>query len=209
MIGAEGVDNLYRYFCELKKWSPKVNLIAKNMADSEILENHLLDSLTLLPLLEGERVHLLDIGTGAGFPGLVVKAARRDLAVTLVEPRQKRVTFLRHVARNLGLAEVTVLACRAEEEALLLSGLGATHVTSRAVSDVAVFLQMAERFARCGARVVCMKGPRWEEELEQAERVGIAAVYHLEQVVHRSLPFSGASRTLLVFTHRCVADSGS
>ena len=114
-ISAEAYDRLTLYFAELKKWSKKVNLIAKSAGDEQIVESHFLDSLTILPLLTGENAHLLDIGTGAGFPALVCKAALPELAVTLVEPRLKRVSFLGHITRILGLEEVRVLPCRVED----------------------------------------------------------------------------------------------
>ena len=68
---SKALKRLHRYFQELKKWSRKVNLIAKGTSGLEIFEKHFLDSLTLLPAVGGPDPHLLDIGTGAGFPGLV------------------------------------------------------------------------------------------------------------------------------------------
>ena len=112
VLDAAAVERLFVYFTELLRWSRKINLIAKGTPDAEILEKHFLDSLTLLPLLDTPDSHLLDVGTGAGFPGLVCKAARPDLTVTLLEPRLKRVSFLRHVIRTLNLTGVEALACR-------------------------------------------------------------------------------------------------
>nr|MBF0221057.1 class I SAM-dependent methyltransferase [Desulfobulbaceae bacterium] len=91
-------EQLYQYFAELLKWSPKVNLVAKG-PELELLETHFIDSLTLVPILkkylhDDNSHNLLDIGSGAGFPGLVLKITFPDLPVTLVEPRQKRTVFL-------------------------------------------------------------------------------------------------------------------
>ncbi len=199
---------LYGYFRELKKWSRKVNLIARGTGDEQIVENHFLDSLTLLPFLQGEDIRLLDVGSGAGFPGLVVAAARPEIGITLVEPRLKRVSFLRHVVRTLGLGEVTVLSCRVEDEAVLPSDMRLSHITSRAVSEVGEFLAMAARFARPGCEVICMKGPKWREELEAGASQIEALPFCLKRVVEHRLPFSGAERALLVFGHRGSCDRG-
>lgn len=198
-LDGEAVERLYRYFLELKKWSAKVNLIAKGTADEQIIENHFLDSLTLLPLIRDRRVHLLDVGTGAGFPGLVLKAACPAMRLTLVEPRLKRVSFLRLVTRTLGLAEVDVLACRVEDERLLPSATDFSHITSRAVTDVAGFLGMAARFSKPGLEIICMKGPKWQEELESAAQLIAELRFVRKEAITHILPFSSAERTLLVF----------
>jgi len=201
-LTGDAVERLWIYFSELRKWSRKVNLIAKGATDAEVIENHFLDSLTLLPLLEGEGLHLLDVGTGAGFPGLVLKAARPGMRLTLVEPRLKRISFLKHVARTLKLAEVEALACRVEDEQLLPADGDFTHVTSRAVTEIGPFLEMVSRFAHPGVQVICMKGPKWQQELERAKDVVQAKGYVQSKTLSCLLPFSGAERNLVVFlTH--------
>jgi 16S rRNA (guanine527-N7)-methyltransferase len=191
------VERLFIYYEELKRWSRKINLIAKETADEQIIENHFLDSLTLLPQLAG-RVHLLDVGSGAGFLGLVCKAARPDITLTLVEPRLKRVSFLRHIARTLQLEDVSVLACRIEDEAALPSATAFTHITSRAVTDVGAFLGLVGRLADSKPAIICMKGSKWQQELaEVADELRTGRV-QLVRTVELQLPFSGAERCLLV-----------
>ncbi len=199
-ISRQASDRLTIYFNELKKWSGKINLIAKSADDEQIVENHFLDSLTILPHLNEIGTHLLDIGTGAGFPALVCKAACPDLAVTLVEPRSKRVSFLGHVVRTLGLEKVTIRCCRVEDEKQLPSTSEFTHITARAVIEIGPFLRMVERFSPNGPRLVCMKGPKWQEELEAASATLAGSSYSLERVVECTLPFSGAERRILMFT---------
>jgi 16S rRNA (guanine527-N7)-methyltransferase len=198
-ISSEALVRLTLYFSELKKWSRKVNLIAKSTSDEQIVESHFLDSLTILPLLSGENTHLLDIGTGAGFPALVCKAALPELAVTLVEPRLKRVSFLGHIARTLDLEEVRISSCRVEDEERLPSALSFTHITARAVTEIGSFLQMVERFSPSSPQLICMKGPRWREELAAASEILDRSLYRLDRVVECTLPFSGAERSLLIF----------
>jgi 16S rRNA (guanine527-N7)-methyltransferase len=196
-VDGQAVMALGRYHAELKRWGGKMNLIAKNTPDEQILENHFLDSLTLLPLLP-DGSHLLDIGTGAGFPGLVCKAAFPSLRLTLVEPRQKRVSFLRHIVRTLELQGVDIVAGRIEDDLLLPSDTPFTHITSRAVSDIAGFLAMAGRFFQPGLQLICMKGPKWQEELAEAapllERMSLIR----NSIVEKRLPLSGKLRVLVV-----------
>ncbi len=198
-ISPEACDRLTIYFNELKKWGSKVNLIAKSTSDVQIVENHFLDSLTILPFLGGDQTRLLDIGTGAGFPALICKAARPDLAVTLVEPRSKRVSFLGHMVRTLALKQVEVLNCRVEDEVQLPSTSEFTHITARAVTEIGPFLQMVSRFSPSCPQLICMKGPKWQEELAAASEIIAQSPFKLERVVECTLPFSGAERRILIF----------
>jgi 16S rRNA (guanine527-N7)-methyltransferase len=199
-IPEDSYGRLELYFTELKKWSQKVNLIAKRATDEQIIENHFLDSLMILPLLEESGTHLLDVGTGAGFPGLICKAARPEIDVTLVEPRLKRVSFLKQVVRILDLQGVNTLACRIEDESTLSSTEKFSHITCRAVTDLGVFLEMVERFSPSAGQVICMKGPKWQEELDEAAEI-IKQSYVLQQVVKLQLPFSNAPRNVLLFEY--------
>ena len=200
VLDAAAVERLFIYFTELVRWSRKINLIAKGTPEAEILEKHFLDSLTLLPLLDVPGSHLLDVGTGAGFPGLVCKAARPDLTVTLLEPRLKRVSFLRHIIRILNLSGVEVLACRVEDETLLPSTPVFTHITCRAVTDIAEFLGMVSRLCGPGTTVICMKGPKWQEELQALQKSSPAFALQHSLTLERELPFSAAKRALLTFS---------
>ena len=190
-VGREQQRLLVRYAEELLRWNRRINLVARKTTLQELVEKHFLDSLTLLPVLDPAlavgRVRLLDIGTGAGFPGLVLAVARPDLEVILVEPRQKRVSFLRHIIRILTLDNVTVLARRIEEATLPAPP---THVTSRALIEPVEFLHLVEGFLADGARAILMLSPAQEKQFGQ----------HLspdQQVVSRyafRLPWSGAGR---------------
>jgi 16S rRNA (guanine527-N7)-methyltransferase len=200
VLDAEAVERLFLYFTELLRWSRKINLIAKGTAEAEILENHFLDSLTLLPLLEASGLHLLDVGSGAGFPGLVCKAARPEMTVTLLEPRLKRVSFLRHIIRTLKLRGVEALAGRVEDEILLPSSSLFTHITSRAVTDIGEFLRMVSRLCGEGTTVICMKGPKWQEELQAMQKLSPAILLQHTSTLERELPNSHARRVLLTFS---------
>jgi 16S rRNA (guanine527-N7)-methyltransferase len=182
-----------------------MNLIAKASVN-DIIENHFLDSLALLPLLSQAGVqNLLDVGSGAGFPGLVLKCARPDLHVTLIEPREKRAGFLRHIARGLSLQNVNILSCRlpvGEDSHHPLAGKTFSLVTSRALTDTMQFLAMVEGITEEEGRVVCMKGPKAEAELSAWHSDKMEQALLFTEKISYTLPFSGVTRYLLVFSKR-------
>jgi len=190
-MDAAVVERLLVYLAELMKWSRRVNLIARDTPEAQVVETHFLDSLTLLPFLDGAgEVHLLDVGSGAGFPGLVLACVRPDARCTLCEPRQKRVSFLRHVVRTLGLKNVEVVAERIEAHLAAWQGRF-THITCRAVAEPAAFLPLVRPLVTPATRVLLM--------LARAE--GLAGIDHLASGPWRVdaerrfvLPFSGAPR---------------
>ena len=209
-IDQQARARLLSYIQELKKWNRKINLIARQADDLQIIEKHFLDSLTLLPQLRswygsGEgplRCALLDIGTGAGFPGLVLKAACPDLEVTLVEPREKRVSFLKNIIRILQFDAIEVVAGRIDSDRKYPAGLkqgGYDLITSRALTDIAAFLKMAAPFLSPGGRVVCMKGPQGLGEAKAYQTAGGREGWILLEISQWLLPFSGSRRYLVSF----------
>jgi 16S rRNA (guanine527-N7)-methyltransferase len=208
-LPAEANDRLEQYFHELRKWAAKVNLVARGTTDEDLLEMHFLDSLTLLPLLTGPAPRLLDIGSGAGFPGLVCAAVHPELTVTLVEPRLKRASFLRHMVRILALERVEVLDCRIEDEAVIPSSWHISHITGRAVAELGQLLEMTARFAGGASQLIWMKGPKWQMELDAAASALSLSPFRLVRVVQNRLPFSGAERNLLIFEKKPDPDEVS
>lgn len=197
---AESIARLVHYYHELVKWNRRMNLVSQ-ATEQEIVESHFLDSLTLLPHLpcSAGKAELLDVGTGAGFPGLVLKAACPGLVLTLVEPRAKRVTFLRHIVRSLHLDQVTIIEKRLEPA---LAGQLPTWagITSRAVANISDFLELAAPFSPPGGTVICMKGPKAEEEISQWRTEQPASPYTLQKIITLALPFSRAKRNLVIFS---------
>jgi 16S rRNA (guanine527-N7)-methyltransferase len=198
------LDRLWLYFTELLKWNSKINLVAKG-PELDLLENHFLDSFTLVPtvqmyLRKEPSQRLADIGSGAGFPGLVLKIACPDLPVTLVEPRQKRTAFLRHIARTLNLEKLTILEERInkDDQQFLQKHGQFSLITCRALASIQDFLDMTAHIAAPAAKILCMKGPKAEDELKSRPRQ--ADCFEVTSSSSFTLPFSGAARTLIVFT---------
>ncbi len=157
------------YLARLLAVNEQMNLTAVTEPDVA-WERHLLDALTLVPLLDevpaGAR--LVDVGSGGGIPGLPLAIARPDIDVVLVESTQKKAAFLEAVAEALGLANVTVRAERAEQ---LLRGqlAGAFEVvTARAVARLAALVPLTVPFLAPGGLALLVKGQRAEEELAEA-----------------------------------------
>jgi len=199
----EALARLSLYFQELKKWNRKVNLVARSLDDKQVLENHFLDSLTLLALLSPEKQEqkkLLDIGTGAGFPGLVLGAAYPSLSITLVEPRKNRFYFLKHIVRTLNLQDVKVLGVRLEEKIKeqQLSGKQYSFITSRAFTDISKLSILAAPYLSQGGKIVCMKSAGVLSEMNDFLHKGAKDNFFVAQTVKLQLPFSGAERMLLV-----------
>jgi len=132
------------YLSELDHWRRRINLTG-NLSAGELVE-HALESLLASNLIaHGERV--VDVGSGAGFPGLPLAIARPDLRLTLVEPRQKKCAFLRHVARILKLENASVLEGRVED----VGGQTFGVATTRALANIAGWLGKGDLLAPGGA----------------------------------------------------------
>lgn len=113
-LGAAGADTLAAFLNLLVRWNRVFNLTGVRRPD-ELIGRHVVESLALAPLLAGQRI--ADVGSGAGVPGLPLAIAEPGRAFTLIESRAKRCRFLRHAAAELGLANVAVAECRAEDVA--------------------------------------------------------------------------------------------
>ena len=194
-VATEALPLLERLVDELLRWNPHRNLTA--IVDrEEVLEKHLVDSLTLLPFAE-QATHLLDIGSGAGFPALPLKITCPELTVVSVDAVGKKIDFQRHVVRTLGLKGFTAVHARVEEMTGFLAAFDL--VTARALCSLTELLALAEPFLAPGGRLLAMKGPEGHRELLEHRdflvRGGWSAVLH-----NLKLPVSGAERCLIELT---------
>lgn len=188
-----------RLYALLQEANRKVNLTALR-TEEEVVLKHFLDSLTLLrlPLWEGP-LRALDLGTGAGFPGLPLKIVRPELEVVLLDAVRKKVAFLEEAVRALGLKGAYPLWGRAEALAHLPEHREGYHrVVVRAVAPLCVLAELALPFLRVGGYLVAQKGPRVEEELAPLPRVLPALGGALEGVHRLRLPLSEEERALVV-----------
>lgn len=190
------LDTLLDYLSELQRWNRHHNLTA--ISDPrEGVEKHLLDSLTLLPLLRGDE-SLLDIGSGAGLPGLILKLALPELRLLSIDGVAKKISFQRHLIRRFGLTGARAEAWRIEELAANAENAGAFDtIVFRALGSLDKFVPLALPCLAENGRFLLMKGPEGRGELQAAlpllEQCGLQG-----RVCHElCLPQSGARRLLL------------
>lgn len=171
----------------IANWNRAYNLTAIREAD-RALTHHVLDSLAVLPHLEGTR--LADIGSGAGFPGLPLALARPEWHVTLVESNHKKATFLRQVLAQLGVENATVVGERVES---FRPATGYDVVISRAFSDLPEFVKLSGHLVAPGGRLAAMKGLYPDEELAL-----LPAGWRVEKVTSLHVPGLAAARHLVL-----------
>ena len=183
----------------LLEWNAKFNL-TRVTEPAEIAVKHHLDSLSLLPLVEvkpGSAV--IDVGAGAGFPGIPLKIARPDLKMTMLDSVRKKLAFLEVVVRELGLTDMELVHGRAED-----LGRAKAHreqfdlAVSRAVARLNALAELCMPFCRVGGRFVAYKGPDADDEINEAGRAITTLGGELEAVHRFVLPHSDAHRTLVV-----------
>lgn len=164
-VGAgERFEAYYHYLVEMNR---VMDLTAVE-GGMETVERHFLDSLSLLPLLPAGAQRVIDIGSGAGFPGLPLKLARPELSLTLLDAQQKRVDFLSALCDRLGTA-VTCIHARAEEQALLPGWRDGFQVcVSRAVARLDQLTELCLPFVQVGGLFLAMKSRDCEEETAEA-----------------------------------------
>lgn len=159
------VESLARYASMLVSYNEKVNLTA--ITDAEGIENkHFIDSLLLADCPE-VRGKMVDVGTGAGFPGIVTKLYKPEMELTLLEPTGKRVDFLRYACAQLGI-EAEFAKERAEEAARKRWRETFDVATARAVAALPVLAEYCLPLVRVGGMFIAMKGSGAEEELNAA-----------------------------------------
>ena len=160
-------ESLITYAGLLKEWNEKMNLTAIS-DDFGIAVKHFLDSMTAIStgLIQGK---VIDVGCGAGFPGLVLKIAKPEIELTLLDSLKKRLTFLEAVTTELHISDVVLEHSRAEDGARRMREKFDT-VVSRAVANMSVLSELCLPFLKPGGYFLALKGPLAEQELKDAGR---------------------------------------
>ena len=184
---AEARARLQQYLSALERWNQSFNLVSPRSVP-EALSRHLLDSLSVLPYLRGSR--LLDIGTGAGLPGLPLAITRPSLSCTLLDANIKKVRFCRQMVVELELDNVEVVRTRLET---FSPGSGFDVVISRAFASIESFVEVARPLCAAGGRIICMTGTDPTPELD-----GIGAMRENARVTRVEVPGVVAERHLVV-----------
>ena len=208
-INIELTDNqlqkLEKYYELLIEWNKKMNL-TRIVEKKEVYLKHFYDSLTIARDIDvTPKKTLCDIGTGAGFPGIVLKIAFPNLSIVLIDALQKRVNFLNYVIRELDLKDITALHVRAEIYARA-NREKFDFVTSRAVANLNELLEYSIPLLKVKGIFVPMKGT-CQEELEFSKQLIdklSSKILHIDQF---SLPFEGGERTIITILKEKVTSN--
>lgn len=193
----EQIEKFYNYMNLLIEWNKKINLTAI-IEPKDIILKHFIDSLTIEKYIKkGENI--IDVGTGAGFPGIPLKIAREDLKITLADSLNKRINFLNEVISKLDLKNIDAIHTRAEE-------LGKNKkyrekfdiATSRAVANMSTLSEYLIPFIKVEGRCICMKSSDIDIELENAKNAIKILGCKIESEDKFNLPNSDLGRSIIV-----------
>lgn len=185
-----------KYYERLNEVNRVMNLTAIS-GEEDTARLHFLDCAAILAHVDMHGARVIDVGTGAGFPGLALKIAQPDISLTLLDSLDKRIGFLRDTVETLELDDVECVHARAEEAAQERRE-SYDFATARAVARLEVLCELCLPFVRVGGCFVAMKGPDVAEELNSAARAISILGGRMEKPVSYTIPSTGITHTLVV-----------
>lgn len=191
------IEQFYKYMNLLLEWNEKINLTAITEKKDVILK-HFIDSLTISKYIE-ENSTLVDIGTGAGFPGIPIKIYRPDVKVTLVDSLNKRINFLNEIISELELKDINTIHSRVEE-----FGKNKRYreqfdiVTARAVANLTVLSEYLLPLTKIDGKCICMKGSEIQEEFNDSKNAIRILGGQIENIYKFNLPKSDILRNIVI-----------
>ena len=199
-LDGKAIESFERYLKELLKWNQKINLTAIR-SEKGIVLKHFLDSLSICPYLP-KQASILDIGSGAGFPGIPLKMVQPSLEITLIDSVRKKMDFQRHLIRSLGLKGIEAIHGCVQDKGILQGLGGRFDVTlSRAFSDLQTLLALSLPFLKERGTALAMKGEVDHREIRRLVEIE-GTRYRLQKTISLILPFTSFKRTLLLFEKR-------
>ena len=191
------IKHFYKYMEELIEWNNKINLTAI-LEPTDIVDKHFVDSLTISKYIE-ENKSVIDVGTGAGFPGIPLKIVRDDLKIELMDSLNKRILFLNEMIKELELKNIVATHGRAEDEAKKQNKREQYDVAvSRAVANLPVLLEYLLPFVKENGICICMKGSNIEEEVKISQKALQELGGKIEKIDNLVLPGTDNVRNILV-----------
>ena len=193
----EQLQKFYQYMNLLIEWNEKINLTAI-VEPKEIILKHFIDSLTIIKYIEPNK-SVIDIGTGAGFPGIPVKIMREDLDITLLDSLNKRIHFLNEVIQKLELKNITAVHARIEEYAKNKQYRETFDVaTSRAVANLTTLSEYMLPMVDLKGMAICMKGSEINEEISKSKNSIKLLGGKIDKIEEFTLPKSDNRRNLIL-----------
>lgn len=196
-ITIQQIEQFEKYMELLKDWNTKINLTAIE-DDRDIVIKHFIDSLSILPYVNDEEKKLIDIGTGAGFPGIPLKIANKNIKVTLLDSLEKRVKFLNEVIKSINISKITAIHGRAEDMGINSSYREKYDIAvARAVANLPVLLEYCLPFVKINGIFIAMKGSN-TEEFENCSKALDILGGKIEKIEKMELPFTNMERNVIV-----------
>ena len=196
-LSVEQLEKFYSYMSLLLEWNEKMNLTAIT-EPNEIILKHFVDSLTILNEINNNS-KVVDVGTGAGFPGIPLSIANESLKITLVDSLNKRLIFLQEVIDKLELKNIEIIHSRAED-----FGQNKKYrenfdfATSRAVANLSTLSEYLIPLVKINGKCICMKASDVEEEINQAKNAINVLGGTIEKIEEFKLPESDIGRTIII-----------
>ena len=191
------INQMYKYMNLMLEWNEKINLTAITEQE-EIIQKHFIDSLTIAKYID-KNAKIIDVGTGAGFPGIPLKIVREDLDITLLDSLNKRIKFLDEVINELELKDIKTAHARVEEFGKNKEYRESfDYAISRAVANLGTLSEyMLPLVKKCG-KCICMKGLNVETELNESKKAIEVLGGTITKVDSFNLPFSDISRNVII-----------
>ena len=196
-FSVEQLEQFFEYMKLLIEWNEKMNLTAITDPD-EIILKHFIDSITILKEIKEESM-IVDVGTGAGFPGIPLSIMNSTLKITLVDSLNKRLIFLQEVVKKLKLKNIEIIHARAEE-------LGQNKkyrekfdiATSRAVANLSTLSEYLIPLVKIDGKVISMKAGEAQNEINEARKAIKILGGTIEKIEEFNLPQTDIERTIIV-----------
>lgn len=193
----EQLKQLYQYMKRLLEWNKKMNLTAITK-EEEIILKHFIDSFTIAKYLKKDK-KIVDVGTGAGFPGIPLKIIRPDLEILLLDSLNKRILFLEEVIKELKLTKINTIHSRAEEFGRNKRYRESfSYATSRAVANLSTLAEYLLPLIEIGGYGIAMKGSEIEEEVKKSKKAISVLGGKIEKIDSFLLPKSEIKRNIIL-----------
>jgi len=197
VLSDDKIEKFETYMNLLQEWNEKINL-SSIIEDEEIIDKHFIDSLMIQRYIKGDE-SIIDIGTGAGFPGIPIRIVNDDIKLTLLDSLNKRIKFLECVCEEIKLNNVEFIHGRTEEIAHLEKYREKYDIaTARAVARLNVLLEYCLPYVKVNGIFICMKSSDIDDELEEAKNALKILGGKIEKVDEFTLPDTDIKRKIII-----------